>query len=136
MSSSRAVAIRRRSSAALALAVALQLSWSPAGAVQRRQLTPGRQSPLATDGRRFYAVGADGQSILVADADGGWNLLSTIDGAQIRGMAWSGERLYFTNAADASVHYVATSGDRRAPVVVHRARRSAGPSRSPWPMPS
>lgn len=120
MSSSRAVAIRRRSSAALALAVALQLSWSPAGAVQRRQLTPGRQSPLATDGRRFYAVGADGQSILVADADGGWNLLSTIDGAQIRGMAWSGERLYFTNAADASVHYVATSGDRRAPVVVHR----------------
>ena len=120
MSSSDAGAIRRRTRAALAVALVVQFAWAPAGAVQRRPLVPGRQSPLATDGRRFYAVGADGQSILVADGDRSWNLLTTIAGAQIRGMAWAGERLYVTNVADASVLSVATTGDRRAPVVVHR----------------
>ena len=82
---------------------------------------PDARSPLATDGRLVYAVAEDKRTLIVADpAKSTWTAITTVEGADIRGLAWAENRLYFTNLADGSVRAISTIGGDRKSAVVHQ----------------
>jgi hypothetical protein len=84
-------------------------------------LRPDPKSPLATDGTRVYAVAVDRQTLIAAEpGKSEWSRVTTIDGAEIKGLAWAVGRLFFTNTADASVQSVATGGGDRVVAIHHR----------------
>lgn len=90
---------------------------APAGSSLYR---PDSRSPLATDGQRVYAVAVDRQTIIAGDpGKADWVRVAQVPGAQIRGLAWAGGRLYFTNVADRSIQSVATAGGDKRPALVY-----------------
>ena len=82
---------------------------------------PDPRSPLATDGRLVYAIAEDKRTLIVADpGKSTWTPITTVQGADIRGLGWADNRLYFTNVADGSVRAISTVGGDRKPVVMHQ----------------
>lgn len=102
----------------LALTFAIATADSSFGAPAFR---PDPRSPLATDNLSVFAIAADRQTLLVTPfGKEDWTQLAVIPGADIRGLALFGGRLFFSNRADASIQWLATRTRDRKPVLLYR----------------
>ena len=93
---------------------------------------PDPASPLATDGKRIYAIAIDRQSLLVSDVERpSWNRLRVIGPGKLQGLAYGNGRLFFADASDASIQSVSTSGEGKPEVLYRGAPLVHPPS---WPI--